>query len=218
MRHLMLAAVAVAATASAPASADFYYGFGFSGFEYHSLTVNGTGSISTGNAGWFNSNGDHQSYNQNYIAGDLDGTQYRNFFVFDAGGGATSLTLNVANPYVWSFGSHSSLTYTLYDVSSSIDSFSDYSGATGIFADLGTGKVYGHVTFSSQPGSVSVVLNQAAVDAFNAAGDAGQPFAIGGVITANDGVPEASTWAMLIAGFGLVGAAARRRKATAVTA
>ncbi len=31
-------------------------------------------------------------------------------------------------------------------------------------------------------------------------------------------VPEASTWAMLIAGFGLVGATARRRKATAITA
>jgi hypothetical protein len=39
-----------------------------------------------------------------------------------------------------------------------------------------------------------------------------------GQITFTAGVPEASTWAMLIAGFGLVGAAARRRKATAVTA
>jgi hypothetical protein len=32
------------------------------------------------------------------------------------------------------------------------------------------------------------------------------------------GVPEASTWAMLIAGFGMVGAAARRRKVTTVAA
>jgi hypothetical protein len=32
------------------------------------------------------------------------------------------------------------------------------------------------------------------------------------------GVPEASTWAMLIAGFGLVGAAARRRRMTTVAA
>lgn len=31
-------------------------------------------------------------------------------------------------------------------------------------------------------------------------------------------VPEPATWAMLIAGFGLVGAAARRRRATAVSA
>ena len=30
---------------------------------------------------------------------------------------------------------------------------------------------------------------------------------------AGGGVPEASTWAMLIAGFGLVGAAMRRRSA-----
>ncbi|WP_188764074.1 PEPxxWA-CTERM sorting domain-containing protein, partial [Sandarakinorhabdus glacialis] len=32
------------------------------------------------------------------------------------------------------------------------------------------------------------------------------------------GVPEPATWGMMIVGFGLVGAAARRRKALAVTA
>jgi len=40
--------------------------------------------------------------------------------------------------------------------------------------------------------------------------------ALGG--TLGGGVPEASTWVMLIAGFGLVGAAARRRRTTTVAA
>jgi hypothetical protein len=38
-------------------------------------------------------------------------------------------------------------------------------------------------------------------------GDAGQ------VVNPPGGIPEPATWAMLIAGFGLVGAAARRRRA-----
>ncbi len=40
---------------------------------------------------------------------------------------------------------------------------------------------------------------------------------VGGIIV-EPGVPEPATWAMMIAGFGLVGAAARRRRQTAVSA
>jgi hypothetical protein len=38
------------------------------------------------------------------------------------------------------------------------------------------------------------------------------------LVTQAGGVPEPATWAMLIAGFGLVGATARRRRTTSVTA
>jgi type IV pilus assembly protein PilY1 len=41
---------------------------------------------------------------------------------------------------------------------------------------------------------------------------------VGGVIVDPGGVPEPATWAMLIAGFGMVGVAARRRRQTAVSA
>lgn len=45
------------------------------------------------------------------------------------------------------------------------------------------------------------------------------PFALlDGVSFSPDTVPEPATWAMLIAGFGMVGATARRRRANAVTA
>ena len=49
----------------------------------------------------------------------------------------------------------------------------------------------------------------------------GTPFLIPAVITGIDfppGVPEPATWAMLIAGFGLTGAAMRRRRAVPATA
>lgn len=41
---------------------------------------------------------------------------------------------------------------------------------------------------------------------------------VGGVVVDPGAVPEPATWAMMIAGFGLVGAAARRRRPVAVTA
>ena len=47
--------------------------------------------------------------------------------------------------------------------------------------------------------------------------DGQPPFSIIDGVSLTGGVPEASSWAMLIAGFGLVGAAARRRR-TAVAA
>ena len=211
MRLMIAAATAATIFAVAPASAAVFYGFGFSNTEVHNLQVS-SGTVSTNNAGWFDSNGFHDSANQNYIVGTIDSFSFRNFFVFQAAGGASSLTLNIAAPYTWEFGDNTSLTYTLYDASPAIDSFQTYTGATGIYDDLGTGTVYGSATYSSTPGVVSIVLNQAAIDAYNAAGDGGQAFAIGGALSAG-AVPEPASWAMLIAGFGLVGAAARRRTA-----
>ena len=211
MRFLIAAATAATIFTVAPASAAVFYGFGFSTNQVHDLQAN-SGTVSTSNAGWFNSNGFHDSGNQNYIVGTIDSTSYRNFFVFQAAGGASSLTLKIAAPYSWEFGGNTSLTYTLYDASPAINSFQTYTGATGIYNDLGTGTVYGQATYSSTPGVVSIVLNQAAIDAYNAAGDGAQAFAIGGALSAG-AVPEPANWAMLIAGFGLVGAAARRRNA-----
>lgn len=46
-------------------------------------------------------------------------------------------------------------------------------------------------------------------------GDKGQGYRVDQIVA---GVPEPATWAMLIAGFGMVGASARRRRPTSVTA
>ena len=56
--------------------------------------------------------------------------------------------------------------------------------------------------------------------AFFASGspDGVPPFTILDGVSLTGGVPEASTWAMLIAGFGLIGAVARRRRQTVVAA
>ena len=49
-------------------------------------------------------------------------------------------------------------------------------------------------------------------------GSNGQVFALGELNFTAAAVPEPASWAMMIAGFGLVGATARRRRGTVVTA
>jgi len=209
------AATLVAMTAAPASAADFYL-FGLSGgANIHSLLVNGTTTINSTNAGWFNSDGDHVAGLTNYIVGRENTSIYRNFFIFASTGGATSLTLQIASLGTWDFGGNSSLVYTLRDVSSTIDTLQEYAGATGIFADLGTGATYASATYTNTPTTVSFVLNQAALDDFNLAGDGGGNFGIGGALA---NVPEPASWAMLITGFGLVGAAARRRRRTVIAA
>jgi len=58
-------------------------------------------------------------------------------------------------------------------------------------------------------GDVGFVFNNGPSDVNGTAGDYGS---LAYSATFTDGVPEAATWAMMIAGFGLVGIAARRRK------
>ena len=80
-------------------------------------------------------------------------------------------------------------------------------------ADHGfTGWQHEKVTFTANGGSQ--ILSFFAVGTPNGV----PPFSLLDGVSLNAAVPEASTWAMLIAGFGLVGAAARRRRQTVVAA
>ena len=95
------------------------------------------------------------------------------------------------------------------------------SGATWAYTDGQTGfganavpyfnSVYHHADFCNAPGSGCSFNNE-------------QPWNVGSfyaeslvVRTAPGGVPEPAAWAMMLAGFGLVGSAMRRREKVAVT-
>lgn len=97
--------------------------------------------------------------------------------------------------------------YTLYDV------LGDVLGGSGVplFADLGSGVSFGSTVLdvTSNGTIVAISLNAAAIASINAA--AGQNWFVGGSLN-TAAIPEPATWAMMIAGFGLVGAAARRRR------
>jgi hypothetical protein len=212
MKQYFVVALAAGLVAAAPAHA-FYYGFGGSLPDgSQTLVVNGVGGMVPFDTGWFDSNGLHHFLNDNFAVGiDYLGVDHRNFFVFDSQIGVTSLALQ-SNGFAWNFDGHPSMTWTLYDVSSVIDLSHNYSGAAGvaIYNDLGTGIVYGTMTFFSQPAMVTVSLNAAGIAAYNAAGNTGSAFTIGGALVAN-AVPEPASWALMITGFGLTGGALRRR-------
>lgn len=222
MRHAIIVALAATAFAASPAAAVSSYLFGYSPSGSQSLTFNGT-NVGIGQHGWFDQNGIHAAFNDNYYVGD---GEYRDYFVADAAPGATSVSIDIGNNIGTglAFGPGvTAVTWTLYDVntltqsdiSANIDNTS-FAGRTDVFNDLGTGTVYGSVVLTGPTGNVHVNLNAAGIAAYNAAGLAGNQFIFGGTLT--DGtatVPEPASWALMITGFGLVGGALRRRSALA---
>ncbi|WP_243453869.1 PEPxxWA-CTERM sorting domain-containing protein [Sandaracinobacteroides saxicola] len=180
--------------------------------------------------GWVAQNGDNNGGGAvgNYIVGvcgssdacNGDDLERNNYFVFNLSGASMNFStavLKLGQPED-SFGGAGqdgflsylpNHTYSLYDV------LSDPAGSgTALYSDLGSGTMFGMkvLDISSNGSIVSITLNAAGNAAIVSALDAGGTFWIGGSLNAPVVVPEPATWAMLIAGFGLVGMAMRRRE------
>jgi hypothetical protein len=207
-----LAAITLGAATPALAVDTWLFGFSPSGSQ---ILTDGSNSIQATQTGWFNQEGTHEANNNNYFVGNFGGNfELRNFFSFDARGVFNTAWLEIGNDPSSGFnpGAGTSVTWTLYDLATTIDTSLQYSDVS-IFNDLGTGTVYGSVTVSGPTSLVKVSLNNAGLAALNAAANAGTAFNVGGSLSFSDVVPEPASWAMMIAGFGLVGAAMRRRSA-----
>jgi hypothetical protein len=215
MKKLVLGMAAIA-LGSAPALAQNAYVFGYSPTGAQTLNLNGNLTIGASQTGWFDASGDHISGNTNYFTANAPGVigpEYRSYFTFDVAPGATSAAITIGNDPSGSYTDSGNFTLTLYDVTSAINTYQGYSGATDIFDDLGTGTVYGSITLDGTASSYTINLNAAGLAALNAAGIAGEEFTIGARVTPGGGsVPEPASWALMLGGFGLVGGALRRRK------
>jgi hypothetical protein len=219
MKSITFAALAaITLGAATPALAVDTWLFGYSPVGSQILT-DGSNSIQATQTGWFDQEGTHNAGNTNYFVGNFGGNfELRNFFSFDARGVFNSAWLEIGNQGGtgggggFNPGAGTSVTWTLYDLATTIDTSLQYSDVS-IFNDLGTGTVYGSVTVSGPTNLVKVSLNNDGLAALNAAANAGTAFNVGGSLSFSDVVPEPASWAMMIAGFGLVGAAMRRRSA-----
>jgi ABC-type amino acid transport substrate-binding protein len=78
--------------------------------------------------------------------------------------------------------------------------------AGGLFNGFGF-DLYGDKVFKGDPSAPLLVTGT-----FDAADNIGTPLGTLVISEISGAVPEAATWAMLIAGFGMVGAATRRRR------
>ena len=216
----MVGLAPVAAHATAPVVTVFNStALGFGGDVV--LTINGV-DYTAFNSGHYDNLGG--SIFTNYQAG-FDGfnnnplSEVRNFFAFDLSsltGPITSATLTIpSNPFGIGYENTSgsaSITYTNWDVSTSAADLGDGTNGLSTFADLGSGVKFGSALIGPNDLVTTVTLDAAALDDIAAA--EGKEFAIGGSAMATAPVPEASTWVMMIAGFGLMGVALRRRLTT----
>lgn len=223
-KKMALAALATVAVTS-PAYAVDNYLFGFSPFGTQTLILNGGAfTLQATESGWYFQSGIHNVSNQNYIVGDCtscaNSGSYNDYFVFDLSNitaAITSAELSIGNGNGYEAGPLS--TYSLFDVNTAIASL-DVERATAnaagvaIFNDFESGVLFGSrgITNVVQNSQVVTTLNSDAIAALNRA--RGQQWAIGGTLrpgTAVPGIPEPTTWGMLILGFGIVGASLRRR-------
>jgi len=194
--------------------------------------------------GWWSDTASNFDGNDNTITGNFGGNDYLGFFTFDLG----DLNLMDGDVIVGAtFNSYTSTvvgdqTLSFYDVSTDASTLNNNSGSSSlIFDDLGSGNGYGTLELveSDDNGWFSVVLNNFALN--DIADSDGGFFSIGSsssidsdgyvygwshlddyahelVLDVQRAVPEPSTWMMMILGFGMVAAGAKRRRRTLVCA
>ncbi len=154
-----------------------------------SLAQAATSTIPASNFGFYSQSGTSNS-SSNHAVGyyaTSNPAELRNFFTFNVTGLAGKITaaklraFNPSSPVGYS-SPNPTETYTLFDVSTPLQTLVTLAGGTAAFADLGTGTQLGAVTVSAAANGTIVEVN------FNAAGIAylnsvNGTIAVGGAIT-----------------------------------
>jgi uncharacterized repeat protein (TIGR01451 family) len=166
------------------------YGIAFSSNATLAVVLSTNVAINTVDTGWYTDSGYHEPSNPNYIAGNLPGQYYRDWFVFDVPslpGPIVSAQLRIYTYSIVNTPGTPEIYQLRHVVTPTTTLVAGGSGLTSIYNDLGDGTTYGARAFV--PGEdgrfISIPLNQALRTAV--AGAAGTRFAIGGEITTLDG-------------------------------
>jgi hypothetical protein len=139
-------------------------------------------TINATDTGFYNALGDHDPGNKGYLAGEVSGSPYRDFFVFNIPVlSGTPLAAELRVKAYTGVSPDGTETYELRAVTTAIATLSaGGSGLTAIYTDLGDGTLYGGRNIAaSETGFITIPLNAS----FLAALPSGGPIALGGQIT-----------------------------------
>lgn len=144
-------------------------------------------TVSASDCGFYDSNGNHDSSNKNYISSSPNslGISQHNYFVFDLSG--VTGTIESATLKLWDRGTtFRAGTYTSYGVANP-PSISDIessqtalTGGTGIFASLTSGTQYGSANVASGLSNTYVTINLNSDAVADLQAHVGSLFAFGG--------------------------------------
>ena len=128
-------------------------------------------SLGTSQRGWVGDDGTGNPGNGNYFTGELNGREYRNYFIFDLSeiyGQVLSAEISFEMPERGMISVDDSELFALREVNSYIgpDEIADPS----IFEDLGDGEVFGAAVISTGVTGVTVDLGSGFIDLLNAGG------------------------------------------------
>jgi len=226
-RSFALIAACLALAGNAHAVDALLFGYSNNSAVENELTINDT-PISVIDAGWYGDTGLHDPFNgEDYLVGicsscvleELPGA-YNNWFIVDISGFTPTTTVTSLTLTLNTFLADTAGTFKLWDYLGDIaDLPKDTApGAPGIaiYDDLGSGKLYGSFAYQGTESYLyrTITLSSDAIVDLNAAIDNGDDqWAIGGSFAPTAPIPEPETYALMLAGLGLVGWMAKRRKA-----
>jgi hypothetical protein len=237
MKHsFALIAACLALAGNAHAVDGYLFGDSNNSAVDNKLTINGSIETLVIDAGWYGDTGLHvvdpRPGYADYLVGicsacavEGEPGAYNDWFIVDLTEFTSAPTVTWLTLTLSPFNVTTAGTFKLWDYLGDIDvlPLDTPPGAAGIaiYDDLGSGKLYGSFAYlgTESPGSYQTITlsSDAILDlnvAISNARNGGETrWAIGGSFAPTAPIPEPETYALMLAGLGLVGWMAKRRKA-----